>query len=181
LSSRKPEVIADTLCVGKVIKPHGLQGLLRIWSYAQSEKSFLQAGSVFLKSRDGEVHEYTVLSVQSHKNIFLMKLKELCSLELAEYYRGAEIYIKKDTLIEKNEDEYFWYELLELGVYLENGEYLGSIHQIIPTASNDIYVVKKGENEILIPAIYDVIKEIDIENGKMVISAIEGLIDLNEV
>jgi 16S rRNA processing protein RimM len=167
--------------VGKVIKPHGLQGLLRIWSYAQSEKSFLQAGSVFLKSRDGEIHEYTVLSVQSHKNIFLMKLKELCSLEQAEYHRGAEIYIKKDNLIEKDEDEYFWYELLALGVYLENGEYLGSIQQIIPTGGNDIYVVKKGENEILIPAIYDVIKEIDIENGKMVISAIEGLIDLNEI
>jgi len=53
-----------------VIKPHGLRGLLRVWSYARSEASFLAAGSVFLRSAGGEVDEYTVVSVKPHKKFF---------------------------------------------------------------------------------------------------------------
>ncbi len=98
----------------------------------------------------------------------------------AEAYRGAEIFIRRDSLV-REEDEYFWFELLGMQVYLDTGEHLGGVSQIIPTDSNDIYVVKKGAREILLPATYDVVHEIDPENRKMIVSGTEGLFDLNEV
>lgn len=168
------------LLVGKVMRPHGLEGVLRISSYADSERSFLDSGSVFLRSVSGEIREYPVKAVRPHKKNFLMQLEGLTSIDQAEEYRGAEILIRRDTLV-REEDEYFWFELLGLKVYLDTGEYLGTISQIIPTASNDIYVVKKGSREILVPATYEIVHEIDPENGRMIISKMEGLFDLNEV
>lgn len=109
-----------------------------------------------------------------------MELEGLTSIDQAEVYRGAEILIRKEAL-EREDDEYFWFELLGIRVYLDRGEYLGTISQIIPTGSNDIYVVKKGAKEILVPATYEIVEQIDLENGRMIISEIEGLLDLNEV
>jgi 16S rRNA processing protein RimM len=171
----------NLLLVGRVIRPHGLEGLLRIRSYAQSERSFLNAGTIFLKLDSGEIHEFTVLSVRPHKNIFLMKLRSLNSLQEAEKYRGAEILISKDSVLEKEEDEYFWHELIGLRVYLNTGRYIGTISQILQTGSNDIYVVQEGDAEVLIPAIHDIVEEIDLSNRKMIICEMEGLLDLYEV
>ena len=168
------------LLVGKVIGLHGLGSLLRIHSYARSEASFLDAGTVFLRSLSGELTEYTVDSVRPHKNVFLMALDGLHARDNALKYKGADILIRKDA-VACGEDEYFWYELSGLEVYLDTGQYLGKISQVIPTGANDIYVVKEGDKEIYIPAIYEVVKEIDVKNRKMVITAMEGLPDLNEI
>ncbi len=173
--------LENLFLMGKVLRPHGREGVLRIWSYAQSENSFLDVETIFLKSASGETREYKVLSVTPHKNIFLMKLTNLNSIEEAEKYRGAEILIKRDSLSDKKEDEYFWHELIGLSVHLNTGKYLGTIEHILPTGSNDIYVVREGEKEVLIPAIYDVVEEIDLTNKRLIVSEMEGLLDLNEI
>lgn len=167
--------------MGKVIRPHGLEGLLRIKSYAQTEESFLRAEVVFLQKGSAEPREYAITSVRPHKNVHLLKLGGVDSLEEAERLKGARILIGKDALNSKRRDEYFWHELIGLEVYLSRGEYMGKIKHILPTGSNDIYVVQEGKKEVLIPAIYDVIQEIDLTKNRMIISDVEGLLDLNEV
>ena len=168
------------LLIGKVIRPHGWRGLLRIFSYARSEASFLGTETVFFRSDSGQIHEHSVTSVKPYKNIFLMKLEGVNSGDEAEEYRGAEILIRKDAL-RRGKDEFFWYELLGLKTYLDGGGYLGAISQIISTGSNDIYVLKNGDKEFFIPATTEVVKEIDLKNKKMIISDMEGLLDLNEI
>jgi len=180
LSSLESVHLEDLLEMGRVVRPHGLAGLLRILSYAHSEETFLNAGTVYLQPRSGDIHEYPVISVRPQKRVLLMKLRGLDSLEAAERYRDAEILIRRDALRREHEDEFFWYELIGLSVYLRSGEYLGTIEQVLPTASHDIYVARAGEKEILIPAVHEVVEEIDIDNRKMTIS-VEGLLDLNEV
>jgi 16S rRNA processing protein RimM len=170
----------DLILMGKVIRPHGWRGLLRIWSHARSEASFLETETVFLRSISGEIHEFAVHSIRPHKNVFLMKLDGLDTGHAAEQYKGAEILIRKEALT-RGKDEFFWYELLGLKAYLDTGGYLGDISQIIPTAGNDIYVLKNGDKEFFIPATTEVVKEIDLEKGEMIISDMEGLLDLNEV
>ncbi len=162
------------LLVGKVIRPHGLGGLLRIWPYAGNNSSFLDAGTFFFKLSSGEIRKYSASSIRSHKNVFLMELEGLNSGDEAEKLRGAKIFVRKEAL-SREEGEYFWYELLGLKVYLDTGEYIGNIFQIISSGGNDIYVVKERKREILVPATYEVVKQIDIENGKMIISAIEEI------
>lgn len=168
------------LLVGKVMGPHGLSGLLRIWAFAGSNASFLNARSVMLRSVSGETREYTVTHIRPHKNTFLMKLEGVQSIDEAEEYRDADIFINKAAL-DRSDDEYFWYELLGLNVYLDTGQYVGTLSEIIPTNAHDIYVVRDGDKEVCIPAIYEVVRAVDVANRKMVISALEGLLELNEV
>jgi 16S rRNA processing protein RimM len=165
---------------GRVLRPHGLEGLLRVQSFSQSAASLLNAGKVFFKLTTGENHHLSVISARPHKNVFLAELAGLTDITQAESFRGAEIYISKDALV-REEGEYFWFELLGLDVFSSDNEFLGVVSQIIPAGNNEIYVVKNGDREILLPAAHDVVNHIDLENGKMIISALEGLLDLNEV
>ena len=171
---------ADLLPLGKVLRPHGSSGLIRIWAYSGVEDSFLEAGTVFLKSVSGEIQEYTVASVKPHKNIFLLRLKSLNTRDEAEQLRDCEIFVRKEAL-SREEDEYFWQELIGLRVFLDTGEYIGKIAQILATGANDIYVVKQGDKETYIPATYDVVKKISLKDNTMIVDAMEGLVELNEV
>ena len=168
----------DLILIGHVVRPHGLTGLLRIVSYAQSKETFLKAGSVLLKTGENELYERKVVSIRPHRSIFILKLWGLNSTDQAEALRGAGIFIKKDSLLKKDEDEFFWYELLGLDVYLTTGKCLGVLKEIFPTGSNDVYVVQGQVKEFLIPAIDEVVKEINIPRKIMVISPIKGLLDL---
>ena len=168
------------LLIGRVIGPHGVRGLLKIDSYARSEDTLLTAGRIYLKLRDGEISEYAIVSAVPYKGASLIRLDGLDSRDQVEPYCGAEIFIPK-AAVSRGEDEYFWHELIGLRVYLETGRYLGAVEEIVTTAANDIYVVREGKEEFLIPAIHDVVKTIDLENGKMILSEVEGLLDLDEV
>jgi len=170
----------NLLLLGKVLRPHGLGGLLRVDSYAESGDSFLASSKVFLQSPGGEWREEQVLSIHAHRGAFLMRLKGLSTIEEAERMRGASIYVDKSGLEQKDQDEYFWHEIIGLGVYLKTGSYVGEIENILATGSNDIYVVRHEDSEILVPAVHGVVEEIDLPGGKMIISDVEGLLELNE-
>jgi len=166
--------------LGKVLRPHGLEGLLRVRSYAQSEVVFEKAGEVHLQSRSGTVHPHRVLSARPHKNIVLMKLAGVHSLEEAEEWRDADILVIADA-IPREEGEYLWHELIGLAVFLETGEPVGGISRIFEAGGHDIYVVGRGKNEVYVPGIHEIVKDIDLENGRMIISPMEGLLDLNAI
>ena len=166
--------------MGKVIRPHGLEGLLRVWSYARSEASFIDIEEIYLRPVSGKLRGYRLLSVRPHKNILLMNLDGLDSIDQAEELRGAEVLAEYEA-ISREEGEFFWDELIGLKVFSDTGDYLGAISRIISAGSNEIYVVGTGEKEIFVPVTYEVVREIDFEKGKMIISAMEGLLDLNEV
>ena len=171
----------NLIVIGKVIRPHGLKGLLRIWSYAQTAGSFFDAGTIFFSQNPEEFQAHQLISLRPQNNIFLMKVDGVFTLQDAEKYRGAKILIRKDSLTRETEDEYFWFELIGLNVFLNSGKYLGTIGDIITTGSNDIYVVRNDDDEYLVPAIHDVVEKIDLESRQMVISVMEGLLELNEV
>jgi 16S rRNA processing protein RimM len=168
----------DLVHIGHVIRPHGVTGLLRIVSYAQSRETFLKAGSVFIGKANEGLEERNVLSIREHGSVYLLKVSGADSVEKAEEFRGAEIYICREALTDKEEGEFFHFELLGLGVYLDTGHYLGVLKRIFPTGSNDVYVVEGQGKEYLIPAIYQVVKEVDLSEKKMIISPMKDLLDL---
>jgi len=177
------EVDAENLLlIGRVIRPHGLKGLLRIISYAESKESFLRAGRVLLKTDSSGISEFKVASVSACTKAILLGLEGISSMDTAETYRGAEILIRKDALRKETDDEFFWFELIGLEVFLKSGRFIGVLKEIINTGSNDIYVVKDGEKEHLIPAIHGVVLGIDPAEKRMLIADnIDGLLDLNGI
>lgn len=169
------------LAVGRVLRPHGLRGLLKIQVYAESDGILERAGKVYLFGKGGERKEFTFHSSQPAKAGFILHLKELTSLDEAEEYRDAEILVTKDALAPRKDGEFYWFELSGLEVFTENGEYVGTLTNIISTGPYDTYVVKGGKGEILIPGTHDTVKDIDLERRKMTISPIEGLLDINAI
>ncbi len=179
MSRAAKSIPENLLLIGKVVKPHGIRGWLKIKAYAESSATFSKAGTIFVHTADGKLEEWELVSIKPHKGHFLVELKGVDNRNKAEEFRNADIYIQKDIL-HKEEGEFFWYELIGLKVYLVSGRYLGEIVQILPTGSNDVYIIRHKEKEYLIPAIEDVVKEIDVEGGKMLIEPLEGLLELAE-
>jgi 16S rRNA processing protein RimM len=168
--------------MGSVGRPHGLAGTLSIRSYAESEDSFARAGRVVLVTESGERLEFPVASARPHKKGVLLDLDGLDTVEDAEPLRGARIYIRRDVLErEGEEDAYYWFELVGLDVYVEDGRHLGTVAAILPTGGSDVWVVRSGKREVLIPATHEVIEAIDLEARRITVREMEGLLDLNEV
>lgn len=175
-----PVSAGDWVLMGKALGPHGRDGLLRVLSYAGSEATFENAGEVLVRTRQNESRTCRVISARPHKKTLLVRLEGIRFRDEAEQFRDAEIYVRKDGLA-REEDEYFWYELIGLSVFLEEGAYVGRITEIISRGGNDIYVIQEGSREYYLPATREVILEIDLEGGKMIISDVEGLLELNAV
>lgn len=152
-----------------------------MYSYAESAASYTRAGRVILSPPDGEKREFPVASARPHKKGVLLELKGLDSVETAEAFREAGVYVPRDALQREREDEYFWYELVGLDVYLDTGTFVGTLDRVFRTGASDIYVVHDGTRETLVPATHDVIEEIDLDRKRMILSPMEGLLDLNEV
>ena len=170
----------NMVLIGKVIRPHGIGGVLKISSYAQSPETFRNSGSVHLGKGSGALVTYRVSSIKPQKNFFLLKLEGVNTLEESEPYRGADIYISKEHLSRKEPGEYFWFELIGIKVYTPKGAMIGTLKHVFPTRSNDIYVIEGENEEVLVPATQGAVREIDLENQRMIISETEGYIDLDE-
>jgi 16S rRNA processing protein RimM len=91
---------------------------------------------------------------------------------------GNELCLKRCNLPKLTEDEYYWSDLIGLQVETDDGILLGVIFDIFETGSSDIYVVRNEKREYLIPAIGDVVKQVDLDSGKIIITPLEGLLDL---
>lgn len=135
------------------------------------------ADNVYLKAKGEDFLSKFVIAIDhSHGSLSIVTLKGLSSRSEAERYRGSNIWVEKGKLPLLREGEYYAYQLLEMRVETNQGEYLGNISEIFPTGSNDVYVVRNGAEELLIPATQDVVKKVDIKAGLMTIELIEGLI-----
>jgi len=97
--------------------------------------------------------------------------------EMAEALNGKELLLPEDQLPQLEEGEYYHYQLIGLEVETTDGTFLGVLRKVIPTGSNDVYMVVKDDREVLIPAIEDVIRSIDLKTGRMQVTLPEGLID----
>ena len=111
-----------------------------------------------------------------HRGRVILKLAAIDSMEAAQGLRGRFLEVPQSQLRSLPKDEYYQIQLLGLEVWTTEGEMLGRIARILPTGSNDVYEVPSKAGELLIPAIEDVVKSVDLQSGRIVIEAIEGLL-----
>nr|HID59864.1 16S rRNA processing protein RimM [Desulfobacterales bacterium] len=164
------------LPIGKIVGTHGVKGRLKVYSYAQSPSSFVPGGIVYIKGRSGDVRGFEILASSPHKRNILLTLRGIATIEAAEPWIGSEILIDRTKLPELEEGEYYWFQIIGLKVYTTEGEYLGLVDSILPTGSNDVYVVRDGEKEVLVPALESVVLDIDLKSGLMNVDLPEGLL-----
>jgi 16S rRNA processing protein RimM len=168
----------DFLLIGKIIGAHGIKGVLKVFSYAESPGIFQPGDSIFLQEGKG-ASAHTIQWVQPHRQVLRMALVGIEDRDQAEKRIGAKLFIEKAILPEPETGVYYWFDLIGLTVKQINGQTLGRLASIFPTGSNDVYVVKNssdpGNGELLIPAIESVIVRVDMPAGIMWVDLPEGL------
>lgn len=171
----EPDVL---ISVGKIIGTHGIKGMLKVHSFSGNIESLLGARTVTLKSKEGKLQEFGLKIVTPHAGKLMIGFKGLDEINLVLPLVGSEICLLRSQLPIPEENEYYWCDLLGLTVATVDGEALGTITDIFETGSSDIYVVRGMEREYLIPAIADVIRSVDLKSGRMLITPLEGMLDL---
>lgn len=164
--------------VGKIIGTHGIKGMLKVHSFSGNLESLQAANNVTLKSKDGKLQEFGLKSVTPHAGKLMIGLKGLDDINLVQPFVGSEICLLRSQLPIPEDNEYYWCDLIGLNVFTVEGMELGTIADIFETGSSDIYVVRGTEHEYLIPAIANVISSVDLEGGKMLVTPLEGMLDL---
>jgi len=166
----------EYLELGQIVNSYGIKGFLKVVPYTDDNTRFNDLETIYIE-KSNKLQEYVIEEVKYSKNLVLLKLKGIDTIEQAEKFRNCYLKINRKDAIELEEDTYFLVDLIGIEVFTESGENLGNIIDVFPTGSNDVYVVKNEEGkQVLLPAIKDVIKSVDIKNKKMVVNLIEGLL-----
>ena len=151
-------------------------GMVKVKPFTDDIRRFDELKTVYVE-KDGKQTEYEVEEVKYHKDMVLIKFKGIDKVEQAEMLRNSYLTVSRDSVEKLEEGRYYIVDLLGLEVYTDEQILLGTLDDIFNTGSNDIYVVKdKQGKQILLPAIQDVIKQIDIENKKIIVHLLPGLI-----
>ncbi len=163
--------------VGKVLKPRGLSGELKVSIITSFPNHFKQLQTLFIQN-ERQWLPYHIEQVRFSDKFVYLRFAGIQTVEQAALLRNKELYIRAEHLQKLKEGEYYIHDLIGLPVFNEENQLLGSITDVENFGGNDVYELEltNGERH-LIPAIRDVVKAIDIENKRMTIHVMEGLLE----
>jgi len=161
----------EFVAVGRIAAPWGVKGEVEVEVLTDFPERFAPGGELFIGGQ-----ALTVEGRKWHRGRAILKLNTIDSVEHSQGLRGRLLEIPQSQLHPLPPDEYYQFQLLGIEVWTAEGEFLGRISQILPTGSNDVYVVPVTGGEVLIPAIEDVVKSVDLEAGRLTIEVVKGLI-----
>lgn len=162
--------------IGQIVNTFGIKGEVKVSPFTDDIRRFDNLKEVYIKTKkDSKI--YKIEGVKYHKNMVLIKLQNVDTPEQADMLKNAYLEVDRENAIKLKKDEYFIADLIGLDVYTDEGNLLGKVDDIYNTGANDIYVVKDElGKQVLLPAIKDVIKNIDLENEKIIVHLISGLV-----
>lgn len=162
------------LVIGRVLKPHGVGGEVRVELHTDLPERFTWLDIVYLgKERPRPV---AVEGVRFHKSWALLKLEGYDNREEAATLRSEWLQVPEHQGIPLEEGEYFLFQVIGLDVYTDEESYIGQIREVLETKANNVFIVSGPMGEVLIPDIEEVVLEIDLEAQRMLIHPIEGLL-----
>lgn len=167
----------DLLQAGVITTTHGIRGEVKVFPTTDDVHRFEDLDSVLLDT-GREYMELEIENVKYFKQYAILKFKGIDNINDIEKYKGRSLYVTRDQAIPLEEDEYYIADLIGLAVYLENGEKFGILKDVMETGANDVYIVETKEGkEVLIPAIHECVLDIDVEENRMEIHLMDGLLD----
>ncbi len=162
--------------IGQIVNTFGIKGMVKIKPFTDDINRFDRLKKIYISNKNGK-KEYQIQEVKYHKNMVLMKLKGIDTLEQADLLRQSYLLVDRADEEPLEEGVYYIVDLLGLEVYTDDNKLLGKVDDIFNTGSNDIYVVKdEMGKQILLPGIPDVLKNVDLEKGRITVHLIPGLI-----
>lgn len=167
----------DLLQVGAITQTHGIRGEVKVFPTTDDVKRFKKLKEVILDTGK-EKMTLEIEGVKFFKQFVILKFKGFDNINDIERYKGKNLYVTRENAVKLKRDEYFIADLIGLEVYDEDDQHLGTLTNVIETGANDVYEVKfEDGREVLFPAIKQCILDVDMENRKMKVHIMEGLLD----
>jgi 16S rRNA processing protein RimM len=167
------------LVVGRVLRPHGVRGELRVEIITGFPERLAQHDAFYLAHPDSpeDVQRYPVEEMRQHKEAVLLKLAGCDDRNEAELLRDMLVQIPIEEAVPLEEGEYYHFQIIGVRVETESGEWLGQVAEVLETGANDVYLVRGPRGEVLLPAIRDVVRELDPEAKLMVVHLLPGMLE----
>lgn len=168
----------DLLKVGVITSTHGVHGEVKVFPTTDDANRFKRLKHIILDT-EREKLTLEIEGVKFFKQMVILKFKGLDHIEDVERYRQKNLYVERKNAVKLYKDEYFIADLIGLQVFEEDGKLFGTLKDVITTGANDVYAVEMADTgeEILIPAIKQCILDVKIEERKMTVHIMEGLLD----
>ncbi len=162
--------------IGQIVNTFGIKGFVKVKPFTDDLERFEELESVYIV-KNKELKEFNIEQIKYHKNLVLIKFKGIDDINIAEKYKNCYIKIKRENARKLPQNTYFIADLIGIKVYDEKGNFLGKVDDIYNNKIHDIYVIKDDlGKQILLPSIKEVIKQVDIDNDKIVVHLIDGLV-----
>lgn len=163
---------------GKISKVHGLAGEVKFLPFSGQLDNISTLERIFLnKTSGGPLIELKIIKRSFHKGSATLKLDGISSIDDAEKLIGNHVYVETSDLRSLEDDEFYWFDLIGLETFTDDGQYIGIVDSLIDRSLQSILVVKNEGKEHLIPLTEPIVKEIDLKQSKIIISPIKGLLD----
>lgn len=162
--------------IGQIVNTSGLKGVIKVKPFTDDITKFNNLKTIYISIKK-ELKEFKIEQVRFSKNMVFLKLEGIDTIEEAENYRNLYLKVKRDKDEELEEGSYYIVDIIGCKVLTDEQKELGKVDDVFSTGSNDVYVVKdEVGKQILLPAIKEVIKNIDIENKTITVHLLEGLV-----
>lgn len=167
--------------VGKIVNTFGIKGELKIYSYTDFPKERFVKGKQLALGPEENPKQLLIEieSAKAYKNMYLLKFKGYDNINEVEKYKNMYLWINKSEQSDLDEGEYYYHQIIGAKVITTDGEELGTISDILSPGANDVWIIKplNGRKDILIPFIQSVVLDVNINEKKVTINVIEGLLE----
>lgn len=168
----------ERITVGEILRPRGLKGEVKVLPLTDIPDRFCALSQVFIVLPGGESLEEEVIGNNPHNGFEYLQFARRTSRESVEPLIGGLIQVDREAVPELPEGVYYQFEILGTEVLTDEGRRLGTVVEIVETGAHDVYVVRDGNQEYLIPANPEIIQQIDLERNTIIIHPLEGLLEL---
>ncbi len=158
--------------VGRILKPHGLKGEIRVEAFNPAAPNLQPGRTVYINSVRSKI-----LRARADRGAWIVQVSGFSGRDAVEGLRGLLLEARDADVSRDDADSYFIHELIGLRVITNTGEELGRISEVLQSGAADVYVIRDGAREVLIPAIGEVVDSIDLGAGEMRITPLAGLLD----
>lgn len=165
----------EYISIGQIVNTYGVKGELKVYPLTDNIRRFDKLKIVYIEENH-VLNKYEIQHIKYLNNMAIVKLNKVEDIESAEKFRNKYIKVHRNDAVKLPENSYFVCDIIGADVFNLDGELLGKVYDVIETGSNDVFVVKTEDKEILVPALKAVFKEIDIIKGRIVVQLPEGLI-----
>lgn len=166
----------EFIVIGKVVSTQGNKGEIKVLPLTDSTDRFKKLTSIFIRNNISQ-KTLNIEKIRIKENVVILKIKDIENIKEAKMIVGSYLEIERENAVKLPKDTYFVFEIIGLDVYTKNNIFLGKVENVISTGSNDVYIVKiKDKEELFIPAIREVVKNIDLEKKRIIINMVDGLI-----